>query len=86
MSTPTRYKSIEDYSPGEISERMAATRRGEPAPKFETDDYKQRRADALLEAGLEEEGDEAEKPLDELSPADIAARMKLPGRRFGADN
>lgn len=57
MSAPRRFKTHEEMSPDEWSQRHQAQRRGEAEPRFETDDYKAARAKALAAAGLHDEED-----------------------------
>jgi hypothetical protein len=71
MTPPRRYKTPEELSTAEHHQIISAERRGGEAPRFETDDYRAYRADALRDAGLDEEADESDpKALDEMSAAE----------------
>jgi hypothetical protein len=76
---PTRFKDREDYDVGETLATIQAEHANEPAPQFETDTYREHRADVLREGGLDEEADEStDDPigdLEQMTPADHFARM-----------
>ena len=51
---PRRFKEMEELTPAEHAARQLANKRGEPAPRFETDAYRERRAEVLADHGLED--------------------------------
>ncbi len=67
---PRRYKTREDGDDFSLDEELAliqANRRGEPTPRFETEQYRQYKRAALEEAGLTEEAEEADSAPPDLS-------------------
>ena len=87
--TIKRYKTDDELTTDEHLRVEQAAARGEPAPKFETAEYREARADALRYAGLDEEADEVEAAIDrralgdldndelaKLSTADLDARLR----------
>lgn len=57
---PKQFKTTDEYTAEEHEKRQAASRRGEEAPRFETDAYKERRAEVLAKAGLNDDPDRDE--------------------------
>jgi hypothetical protein len=57
MKPPERYKSADELSVDEMLRVVQAARRGSPEPKFERDDYRAYKANALRAAGLTDEAD-----------------------------
>jgi rRNA maturation protein Nop10 len=74
---PERYKQREDYTMDEEVAAVQAEQRGDPPPRFERDEYRQARREALEDAGLEPE-DDAEKPtpLEDMTPEDHFNRIR----------
>lgn len=61
--TPRRYKAVEELTPAEHLAHL----RGSVLP--ETDAYRERRREALEDAGLEEPGEDSDDPdLDDMTP------------------
>ncbi len=54
MTPPKRWKTAEEMTPAEHAERKYGD---DQDKKFETDDYKQARAEALADAGLADKDD-----------------------------
>lgn len=73
MSELLRYKDLANYSVEEHFQRLQAEGRGE-AFRVETDEYKRARAEALADAGFDEEADTAtrseNKPREEWDVED----------------
>jgi hypothetical protein len=72
-----KYKAHDELDPDELLKVVQAQRRGEPTPKFLTDEYRQATSEALTEAGLEpdDESDES-KSIEEMSVGDHLARIR----------
>lgn len=75
MSGIPRFKALEDYTAAEHDAAMRAEAAGETF-RAETAEYKQARREALTDAGLEDDGDLVEVPLDEMSPAQHFDRLR----------
>ena len=54
---PRRWKTIEEFSPAEHALRQQAQRRGEPEPRFETDEYAEHHRAFLARHRLDPEGE-----------------------------
>jgi hypothetical protein len=64
---PPRWKQIEDYTPAEHVERLAAERRGETF-RVETAEYRDHRRRVLRAGGLDDEADDDEgRSPDEMT-------------------
>jgi hypothetical protein len=75
--TPRRFKDREDYSPDEQLAVQQARHRGEPEPRFETDEYKQARREHLEAGGFEPDGDQqAPTALEDMTPDDHYQRIR----------
>jgi hypothetical protein len=75
--TPERFKSRDDFSMDEELAMVQAARRGELTPRFERDEYKRFRRDALTEAGLEpDEADAEPVPLEEQTTEEHFDRLR----------
>lgn len=61
---PARFKHPHELDP---AEHLHYIRTGDLP---ETEDYRRRRRQVLAEAGLADEGEDTDKPLDELTPDD----------------
>jgi hypothetical protein len=66
--TPKRYKDEDEYNGDELLAAVQARHRGDDPPKFERKEYRQHKADALREAGLDDEADELEAAAAEPVP------------------
>ena len=71
MTEIRRYKQVDELSTDEITQRLQARNRNEPEPQFETPEYKQAKAEALRDAGLEDEAAEYEAAGGEGQLADM---------------
>lgn len=54
-----RWKDYDDYSPQEHLERQQANREGKPEPRFERDEYRERRNKVLAREGLVDDREDA---------------------------
>lgn len=76
---PRRFKTIEELDVGEHIQRMNALRAGAPEPTFERPEYREHRRQALAAAGIEDESDAGEKPIEEMTAADFDRQISDPG-------
>jgi hypothetical protein len=60
MTPPRRFKTLDELSPAEHEQRQRAAREGKTGPRFETDEYREARADLLDRHGFDQ--DEPEPP------------------------
>jgi hypothetical protein len=75
--TPTeRFKRRGEYTVEEELAVIQAERRGDPSPRFETDEYRQARRDHLEAGGFETGDDEGRTPLEDMTPEDHFNRMR----------
>jgi hypothetical protein len=65
-----RYREIEELTVEEHAERLQARNRNEPEPRFETTEHREAKAEALRDAGLDDEAREYEAS-GEKSPSDL---------------
>jgi hypothetical protein len=56
MSAPKQFKTLDELTPAEHETRKYK----DPSKKFETNEYKKRRAEALKRAGLEDDPSRSE--------------------------
>lgn len=73
---PERYKTDDELSTEEIAQRMAAKQRGESRPRFETDEYREARKQALADAGLDDVDELDDKPLEDLDVGEHFDRLR----------
>jgi hypothetical protein len=75
---PKRFRDRDELTMDQELAVQQAARRGESAPKFETDEYRAARREALADAGLEPEdgAESADKPLEEMSVGDHVERLQ----------
>lgn len=59
MSPPRHHKTLDELTPAEHAQRQEASRTGQPWTPPETDEYRERRAEVLRRAGLEDTPKEA---------------------------
>jgi len=83
MTEIRRYKQVDELSTDEIAQRLQARNRNEQAPRFETSEYKQAKAEALRDAGLEDEAAEyeaasGEGQLEDMTVEDHFQRIRRP--------
>jgi hypothetical protein len=65
-----RWKPRADWTVGEVVSHE------QTGAKPETDEYKQARRDALADAGLDAEGEQGDKPLEDMTPEDHFQRIR----------
>ena len=58
---PKRFKAPEELTIDEQVATLQAARRGQPAPKFESDAYRRARREVLSDAGLEADDDDVDE-------------------------
>jgi len=78
---PRRFKERSELTMDEEVLTVQAARRGDAVPKFETDAYRQYRAEVLREGGFIEEAKESEpsgspRPLEEQSVEEHFERLR----------
>jgi hypothetical protein len=80
---PERFKKREDLTVDEQLAAIQAQKRGDPAPRFETDEYRQARREALEAAGLDPDDDAEESmALEDMTPEDHFNRIRRTKLRF----
>jgi hypothetical protein len=87
MTEPKRrFKDKSELNPSEHLALIRAKRHGQPAPKFEREDYRAAKVAALRDHGLAEEADETEEAA--AVPKSVAGHLQTirrahaaPGRR-----
>jgi hypothetical protein len=73
---PRRFKRRDEYTIDEELRHQQAENRGEPIPRFERDEYKQARRQALEESGFEPEDEPAEKAVEDMTPEEHYQRIR----------
>jgi hypothetical protein len=73
--TPRHYKTVDELTPDEHAQVIAAEHRNEAPPRFETDDYKQARAEALRDAGFDDDAED-DDALEDMSVEQHLAQIR----------
>jgi hypothetical protein len=83
---PKRFKDEDELDGDELLQTVQARRRGDDPPQFERKEYRQHKADALREAGLDAEADELETaeagpvPMEERTTQEHFDRIRRADR------
>jgi hypothetical protein len=72
---PRRWKTIEELNVGEHVQRMNALRAGDPEPRFEREEYRLARREALDDAGFADD-DADDQALEDMTAADHARQIR----------